>query len=74
MMMKRHYKNKKGGRPVKAVQLGPRPFWLVDEMKDSHLKQELGTCYGEFSALGYFSFGLHATCSVKNSSMTGAVT
>ena len=28
---------------VGSVQLGSRPFWLVDEMKDSFLKKELGT-------------------------------
>ena len=27
---------------VRWAQLGPRPFWLVDEMKDSFLKDELG--------------------------------
>ena len=65
MMMKRHYKNKKGGKPVKSVQLGARPFWLVDEMKDGHLKKELGTFCGEFSAVDCFSFGLDAMWTVK---------
>lgn len=27
-----------------AVQLGPRPFWLVDDMDDSALKQRLESC------------------------------
>ena len=25
-----------------AVQLGPRPFWLIDQMRDIPLKTELG--------------------------------
>lgn len=30
------------------VQLGPRPFYLVDQMEDSDLKRELEHCHGPF--------------------------
>ena len=30
--------------PVKRVHLGPRPFWLVDQMDDSPLKKKLESC------------------------------
>lgn len=33
----------KGYGRVGSVQLGSRPFWLVDHMKESFLKKELGT-------------------------------
>ena len=33
----------KGYGRVGSVQLGSRPFWLVDQMKESFLKKELGT-------------------------------
>ena len=39
MMM--HHKRKH--KPVRSVQIGDRPFWLVDQMKDSFLKRDLGT-------------------------------
>lgn len=30
--------------PVKSVQLGPRPYWLVDNMEESPLKSKLDSC------------------------------
>ncbi|KAL8408448.1 hypothetical protein RB594_007041 [Gaeumannomyces avenae] len=30
--------------PVKSVQLGPRPYWLVDNMEDGPLKRKLDSC------------------------------
>src|SRR5690348_10502752 len=30
------------------AQLGPRPFYLVDKMKDGPLKMQLGQCTGPF--------------------------
>jgi glycerophosphoryl diester phosphodiesterase len=33
-----------GSSPGKSVQLGPRPFFLVDDMSDSPLKQRLQAC------------------------------
>lgn len=32
----------------KEAQIGPRPFYLVDKMKDGPLKQKLSTCTGPF--------------------------
>ncbi|KAL1836194.1 hypothetical protein VTJ49DRAFT_5461 [Mycothermus thermophilus] len=31
-------------KPVKRVSLGPRPFWLVDDMDDGPLKRKLASC------------------------------
>ncbi|KAK3319409.1 PLC-like phosphodiesterase [Apodospora peruviana] len=31
-------------KPVKRVQLGPRPYWLVDQMEDGPLKKRLASC------------------------------
>ena len=36
--------NSNQGRPVHNVQLGPRPFFLVNDMQDSKLKKELQEC------------------------------
>jgi glycerophosphoryl diester phosphodiesterase len=30
--------------PVKSVQLGPRPYWLVDNMDEGPLKRKLDSC------------------------------
>lgn len=30
--------------PVKRVSLGPRPYWLVDNMDDGPLKRKLASC------------------------------
>ncbi len=32
----------------KEAQIGPRPFYLVDKMKDGSLKQKLSQCTGPF--------------------------
>ena len=32
----------------KEAQIGPRPFYLVDKMKDGPLKQQLSQCTGPF--------------------------
>lgn len=40
---KRMMMNKRKYKPVKSVQVGDRPFWLVDQMKPSFLKDHLGT-------------------------------
>ena len=36
--------DRKGGRNDESIQLGPRPFFLVNDMKDSALKRELLSC------------------------------
>jgi hypothetical protein len=40
----------------REAQLGPRPFYLVDKMKDGPLKTVLGACTGPFHRTD-FSFG-----------------
>jgi glycerophosphoryl diester phosphodiesterase len=42
--------------PPREAQLGPRPFYLVDKMKESPLKQKLSQCTGPFHKSD-FSFG-----------------
>lgn len=42
--------------PPREAQLGPRPFYLVDRMKDGPLKQKLSQCTGPFHR-SEFSFG-----------------
>jgi len=32
------------GKAIKRVHLGPRPFWLIDQMEDSPLKTKLESC------------------------------
>jgi glycerophosphoryl diester phosphodiesterase len=32
------------GKPSTKVQLGPRPYWLVDVMEDGPLKAKLASC------------------------------
>ena len=34
--------------PPREPQIGPRPFYLVDKMKDGPLKQQLSQCTGPF--------------------------
>jgi glycerophosphoryl diester phosphodiesterase len=36
------------GAQVQPIQLGPRPFYLVDQMADGPLKQKLAQCTGPF--------------------------
>lgn len=35
-----------GGKvtPIKRISLGPRPYWLVDQMDDGALKEKLASC------------------------------
>src|SRR5262245_13234565 len=42
--------------PTWEVQLGPRPFWLVEQMKDGPLKSRLRQCTGPFKRTD-FSIG-----------------
>jgi glycerophosphoryl diester phosphodiesterase len=35
------------------AQIGPRPFYLVDKMKDGPLKQQLSQCTGPFHRTGF---------------------
>src|SRR3982075_4123257 len=37
-----------GQNPPREAQIGPRPFYLVDKMKDGPLKQKLSQCTGPF--------------------------
>ncbi len=37
----------------REAQIGPRPFYLVDKMKDGPLKQELSQCTGPFHKTGF---------------------
>jgi glycerophosphoryl diester phosphodiesterase len=37
-----------GVAPPREAQIGPRPFYLVDKMKDGPLKRELSQCTGPF--------------------------
>lgn len=40
-----------------AVELGPRPFWLVDDMDDGPLKRRLQACNTDNVKPSYFSIG-----------------
>ncbi|KAM9882895.1 glycerophosphoryl diester phosphodiesterase [Verticillium dahliae] len=31
-------------KPIESIQLGPRPYWLVDDMSDSPVKKQLEEC------------------------------
>lgn len=31
-------------KPIKNIQLGPRPFWLIDQLEDGTLKKKLESC------------------------------
>jgi glycerophosphoryl diester phosphodiesterase len=31
-------------KPIKNIQLGPRPFWLIDQLEDGPLKAKLESC------------------------------
>lgn len=37
-------KNQTGIKPITRIQLGPRPYWLIDQMEDSPLKTKLQSC------------------------------
>ncbi len=44
------------GAAAQEIQLGPRPFWLVEQMKDGPLKAKLKQCNGPFKRTD-FSIG-----------------
>ncbi|WP_372994069.1 glycerophosphodiester phosphodiesterase family protein [Marinobacter sp.] len=46
-----------GGQPEPSVHLGPRPFWLVDDMDDSPLKARLQACNTDSVKKTDFSIG-----------------
>jgi len=31
-------------KPIRKIQLGPRPYWLIDQMDDGPLKRKLESC------------------------------
>lgn len=31
-------------KPIKNIQLGPRPFWLIDQLEEGPLKKKLESC------------------------------
>ena len=33
-----------GVKPIRKIQLGPRPYWLIDQMDDGPLKRKLESC------------------------------
>ncbi len=33
-----------GDHKITNIQLGPRPFWLIDNMEDGPLKEKLASC------------------------------
>jgi glycerophosphoryl diester phosphodiesterase len=45
------------GKPEQSVQLGPRPFFLVEDMQDSRLKRKLQTCSAGPFRKSSFSIG-----------------
>lgn len=42
----------------KSVQLGPRPFFLVDQMSDSQLKQKLASCAAKIKKYQHHDFSI----------------
>lgn len=46
-----------GDRPERSVRLGPRPYFLVDDMDDGPLKRKLDACRGEVPRPTDFSIG-----------------
>lgn len=44
-------------RPIKQVQLGPRPFYLVDDLEPSALKDKLQKCTERKSKASSWSIG-----------------
>jgi glycerophosphoryl diester phosphodiesterase len=53
----RHGRPVRPQRPPKNVQLGPRPYYLVEDMDDSRLKRELAACSEGPFAASDFSIG-----------------
>ena len=52
------------GKQEQTVQLGPRPFFLVEEMQDSRLKRKLQSCSAGPFRKSSFSIGLHTTTNI----------
>jgi glycerophosphoryl diester phosphodiesterase len=44
-------------RPIKNIQVGPRPYYLIDQMKDGPLKSELAACSEKKIRARQFSIG-----------------
>src|SRR5215216_7208607 len=44
----RNHRSRRSAERCDARQIGPRPFYLVDKMKDGPLKQRLSQCTGPF--------------------------
>ncbi len=42
---------------VKAIEYGPRPYYLIDRMADGPLKEKLQSCAGQEAAQSLFSIG-----------------
>ncbi len=53
----KHRPSHAGHQPEIKVQLGPRPFYLVDQMQDGELKSELEQCTEDTSHKSDFSIG-----------------
>lgn len=51
------YKHDDGDKSETSVQLGPRPFYLVDKMKDGKLKRKLQSCSNGPFRKSLFSIG-----------------
>jgi glycerophosphoryl diester phosphodiesterase len=54
---KLHHLRHKGNKPGAEVHLGPRPFWLVDDMDEGPLKSRLQACRTERMKASDFSIG-----------------
>ena len=46
-----------GVSPIKRIDLGPRPFFLVDDMDDGPLKRKLNSCKDKEMKTSDFSLG-----------------
>lgn len=46
-----------GVSPIKKIDLGPRPFFLVDDMDDGPLKKKLESCKDKEMKFSDFSIG-----------------
>lgn len=49
--------NSNGVKPIKQIDLGPRPFFLVDDMDDGPLKKKLNACKEKKQRTSDFSIG-----------------
>ena len=54
---KNHHHYNKNKKHKQSVQLGPRPFFLVDDMADSNLKKKLKSCANKPLKKSTFSIG-----------------